>query len=88
MARLYRLKEDYIVIRYSWFAASLPSEKICNLLVSEGLHVHANPCLLSAVRLWDEVSRDRAVFRSTGMGPKSRLNNSLADFLAKTDGSC
>jgi hypothetical protein len=76
------------VIRYSWCAGSLPSEKICNLRVSEDLPVFVNPWLLSAVRLWDEVSRDRAVFCSTGMGPRSRLNNSLADFLAKSAASC
>jgi hypothetical protein len=52
---LYRLQEDYIVIRYSCLASSLPSEKICNLPVSEGLTICTNPSLLSAVRLWDEV---------------------------------
>jgi len=40
------------------------------------------------VQFWDEISRDRAVSRSTGIARRSCLKDSLADFLAKPRASC
>jgi hypothetical protein len=88
MIRLYRLREDYIVIRYSREASSLPSEKICNLQVTEDLAHLANSRRVPAVRFWDETSRDLAASRSRGIARRSCSPDSLADFLAKPSASC
>ena len=59
MTRLYRLREDYIVIRYSWEASSLPSEEIPNLQFLEGFALPQGGRSLPIVRLWDAASQQR-----------------------------
>jgi hypothetical protein len=81
-----RREEDYIVIRYSWVAGSLPSEKNSNLQFSKGFPLFT---LLLAVPICPLLGRP--IFASaqfSGLGIEARMAGSFLLFLAETGGSC
>jgi hypothetical protein len=76
------------VVRYSWVAGSLPSEKNSNLPFSGVSLCSGAFGGLPSVRFWDALSRQRAILRPRTRGITARTAGSLLLFLVEISASC